>query len=114
LPELIDLPELVDDGNADADLPELVVNGDADADLPQLVDAADAAPAADGAAGAVMVAADGGGAAAAAAVDGGGGAGEVMLEDVGAIVDGLIGNLQEGAVPVHLQRIIERFGECFT
>jgi hypothetical protein len=62
-----------------------------------------------------MVAADGGGAvaaAAAAAGDGaGGGAGEVMLEDVGAIVDGLIGNLQEGAVPVHLQRIIERFGE---
>jgi hypothetical protein len=61
-----------------------------------------------------MVAADGGGAVAAAAAAGdgaGGGAGEVMLEDVGAIVDGLIGNLQEGAVPVHLQRIIERFGE---
>ncbi|KAF6254196.1 hypothetical protein COO60DRAFT_1666077 [Scenedesmus sp. NREL 46B-D3] len=75
-----------------------------------------AAPEAVGAAGAVMVAADGGGAAAAAAAaaaggpDGaGGGAGEVMLEDIGAIVDGLIGNLQEGAVPVHLQRIIERF-----
>ncbi|WIA39453.1 hypothetical protein OEZ86_005552 [Tetradesmus obliquus] len=76
-------------------------------DMPQLI-VADAAPAANAAAGAVMVAADGGGAAAAAA-GGGGGLGEVMLEDVGAIVDGLIGNLQEGAVPVHLQRIIERF-----
>jgi hypothetical protein len=31
------------------------------------------------------------------------------LEDVGLIVDGLVGNLQEGAIPVHLQRIIERF-----
>jgi hypothetical protein len=39
----------------------------------------------------------------------GGGGGEVMLEDVGLIVDGLVGNLQEGAIPVHLQRIIERF-----
>uniref|UniRef100_A0A383WMA3 Uncharacterized protein n=1 Tax=Tetradesmus obliquus TaxID=3088 RepID=A0A383WMA3_TETOB len=79
-------------------------------DMPQLI-VADAAPAANAAAGAVMVAADGGGAAAAAAAAAGdgGGVGEVMLEDVGAIVDGLIGNLQEGAVPVHLQRIIERF-----
>lgn len=39
----------------------------------------------------------------------GGGGGEVMLEDVGLIVDGLVGNLQEGAIPLHLQRIIERF-----
>lgn len=38
-----------------------------------------------------------------------GAGGEVMLEDVGLIVDGLVGNLQEGAIPVHLQRIIERF-----
>jgi hypothetical protein len=32
-----------------------------------------------------------------------------MLEDVGLIVDGLVGNLQEGAIPAHLQHIIERF-----
>jgi hypothetical protein len=110
----------VDDVHDDlADMPELVdavdeAHDDDHADMPQLINADnDAAPAADGAAGAVIVAADGGGAvAAAAAGDGAGdGAGEVMLEDVGAIVDGLIGNLQEGAVPVHLQRIIERFGE---
>lgn len=69
-----------------------------------------AAPAAAAEAAAVVVAADaGGGGAAAAAAAAEGGVGEVMLEDVGAIVDGLIGNLQEGNVPVHLQRIIERF-----
>lgn len=67
-----------------------------------------AAPAAAEAA-AVVVAADAGGGAAVAAAAADGGEGEVMLEDVGAIVDGLIGNLQEGNVPVHLQRIIERF-----
>lgn len=58
----------------------------------------------DGVAAAAMVA---GGGAVAGGV--GGGEGEVMLEDVGAIVDGLIGNLADGDVPLHLQRIIERF-----
>jgi hypothetical protein len=58
-----------------------------------------------GAAGAAAAAADAPG----VVVAGGGAGGEVMLEDVGAIVDGLIGNLQEGGVPGHLLHIIERF-----
>lgn len=48
-------------------------------------------------------------AAAALADNDGGGGGEVMLEDVGVIVDGLVGNLQGDGIPVHLQHIIERF-----